>query len=71
MKINNNQFTSLENKMINIENLISILIKRVSNDSTPPKAWLPLELNDEAQELRRRNPEVFDYVFKILKLYFS
>ena len=71
MKINNNQFTSLENEMINIENLISILIKRVSNDSTPPKAWLPLELNDEAQELRRRNPEVFDYVFKILKLYFS
>jgi hypothetical protein len=70
MKINNNQFTSLENKMINIENLISILIKRVSNDSTPPKAWLTSDKQGEATELRNQNPETYDYICEVLKLYF-
>lgn len=53
-----------------IQNQIDMITKKISNISTPPQAWLTFDKQGKAKELREKNPEIFDYICEILKLYF-
>lgn len=53
-----------------IQNQIDMLTKKVSNASNTPQAWLTFDKQGKAKELREKNPETFDYICEILKLYF-
>ena len=52
-------------------NLLDILIKKVSKNAEPPQPWLLNSDSDKAKEIRSKNPELYDYISQILILYFS
>ncbi|MBR4627748.1 MAG: hypothetical protein IKO47_08630 [Ruminococcus sp.] len=57
-------------KLDTTNRLLNILIKKVSNASTPRQPWLPQDRLKEANELSSENPEVYDYICEVLKLFF-
>ena len=64
----------LHNILIAIQStntLLDILIKKVSLSSHAPLPWLKKTEQAEAQKLRETNPETYDYICKILKLFFT
>ena len=46
-------------------------VTRLNNNLAPnkPDAWLGLENQDRAVELKRKNPETFEIVSELLKMY--
>lgn len=70
MKTNPNQFNIIKRELETIKNQLDMITKKISNISTPPKPWLTFDKQNEARELREKNPEIFDYVCEVLKLYF-
>lgn len=71
MKIDEEQFRAIQQNLTDIAALLDILIKKISNTSTPPKAWLTFDKEAEAKKLREQNLEIYDYICEVLKLYFS
>ena len=56
----------------NINMKIDTLIKKlcvIHNKENRPLAWLETQERAESLTLRGRNPEIFDYVMDIMKLY--
>lgn len=61
----------ISNQLIDVIRLLNLLIDKISKSSERPLAWLSEENRPKAEALRAENPERYDYVMKILKLYFS
>ena len=61
----------ISQELSEINNLLDILIKKVSQSAEQPQPWLLNSDSDKATELRSKNPELYDYISQILALYFS
>ncbi|MDE6501301.1 MAG: hypothetical protein K2L10_04395 [Ruminococcus sp.] len=60
----------ISQELIETNNLLDILIKKVSKNTEHPQPWLLNSDSDKAKELRSKNPELYDYISQILILYF-
>lgn len=64
----------LQTSLKNIECLLSVLIKKLTlilSSNEKKTAWLDPADADEAMRLRDENPELYDYVLKIIQLFLS
>lgn len=64
----------LQTSLKNIECLLSVLIKKLTlilSSNGKKTAWLDPADADEAMRLRDENPELYDYVLKIIQLFLS
>ncbi len=52
-------------------NLLEHLVRVTARSSERPLAWLNQEKRPEAERLRAEDPDRYDYVMRILKLFFS
>lgn len=62
--------SEINSKLNTIIDLLNIQIKRFAKSSNEPKAWIQKKDREEAEKLRELNPEMYDYVIEMLKLYF-
>ena len=60
----------ISQKISETNNLLDILIKKISQNSTPPQPWLSNENQEKVAELRNKNPELFDMVKGLMDLYY-
>lgn len=60
----------ISQKLSETNNLLDILIKKVSRSAGHSQPWLSSSDSEKAEELRNKNPEMYDYISQILKLYF-
>lgn len=67
----NQAIEEINQKLIEIINLLDILIKRASQNSENMQPWLTSSNTEKATELRNQNPALYDYIIQILKLYFT
>lgn len=58
-------------KLSETNNLLDILIKKVSRSAEHSQPWLSNADSEKAKNLRNKNPELYDYISQILKLYFN
>ncbi len=61
----------ISQKLSETNNLLDILIKKVSQSSENQQPWLLNSDSDKAKELRSKNPELYDYISQMFALYFS
>lgn len=64
----------LQTSLKNIECLLSVLIKKLTlilSSNGKKTAWLNPADVDESIRLRDENPELYDYVLKIIQLFLS
>ena len=60
------QLQDISDKLHRIIKILSIR----NTEAGTPAPWLDLDSWDEAKELREKNPQTYDYVCEMLKLFF-